>query len=168
MLDAQTIWFSAADSVQAAPFRSIVSLAGRAAEFLSETGVTPPAPGRVARHGGVMYLWAGPETWLAMADDADLEDRLRAQAGPEVAITDQSDGKFVLFVHGPRARKILAKLVPIDLDEEAFDEDATALTLAGHIPVQIWREEEKFALACFRSFAEGLHHALLQADTGRI
>jgi len=140
MLDAQTIWFSAADSVQAAPFRSIVSLAGRAAEFLSETGVTPPAPGRVARHGGVMYLWAGPETWLAMADDADLEDRLRAQAGPEVAITDQSDGKFVLFVHGPRARKILAKLVPIDLDEEAFDEDATALTLAGHIPVQIWRE----------------------------
>jgi len=45
-----------------------------------------------------------------------------------------------------------------------FGEDSTALTLAGHIPVQIWREDGQFAVACFRSFAKSLYHALIEAS----
>jgi len=160
MLEAQVLQLPASEAVVAAPFRSIVSLAGPVAGL----GATLPAPGRAVRHDGVLYLWAGMETWLAMADDPGLEDKLRV-AAPDAAVTDQSDGKAILLVYGPRAKKILAKLLPIDL--KTFEEDATALTLAGHIPVQIWREGETFALACFRSYAESLHHALVRAETGR-
>jgi len=160
VLEAQVLQLPETAAVRAAPFRTIVSLAGPMADL----GVALPGPGRVARHDGVLYLWAGMETWLAMADDPGLEDRLRA-AAPGVAVTDQSDGKAILLVHGPRATDILAKVLQIDL--ETFGEDSTALTLAGHIPVQIWREDDAFALACFRSYAESLNHALARADTGR-
>jgi heterotetrameric sarcosine oxidase gamma subunit len=54
--------------------------------------------------------------------------------------------------------------VPIDLDERVFPPDAVALTLAAHIGVRLWREADgAFALACLRSFAHPLHHALQQA-----
>jgi heterotetrameric sarcosine oxidase gamma subunit len=157
MLEAQTILVAWSDAVRVAPFRWIVSLAGRGVEM----GVALPGAGRVVRDGGEMYLWAGPEAWLVMGDDAGLEERVRRMGG---VVTDQSDGKVILLVSGVGARKILAKLLPIDL--EAFGEDATALTLAGHIPVQVWREGDGFALACFRSFAESLHDALVRAEKG--
>jgi sarcosine oxidase subunit gamma len=67
-------------------------------------------------------------------------------------------------VRGPAARDALAKLLPIDLHRAGFAEDATALTLAGHIGVQIWRSgEDRFELACFRSYAEALYGALREA-----
>jgi heterotetrameric sarcosine oxidase gamma subunit len=78
-------------------------------------------------------------------------------------VTDQSDGHFLVRVKGPHAREILAKLVPIDLHESVFAPDAVAITLAAHIGIKIWREEDGFVVACFRSFAAALHHTLLEA-----
>jgi len=166
MLDAQILDVAGNEFVALAPPRAMVGVAAfatTAAPLNTALGVTLPTTPRAVTAAGVTYLWSGPGSWLALSDDPALESRLRAAAGTNAAITDQSDGRVILTVSGPHARKILAKVVPIDLHESAFPPDATALTLADSIGVQIWREAQKFHLACFRSFAESLGHALVQA-----
>ncbi len=120
----------------------------------------PATPKRIA-HGGSTILWNGPRQWLVLGE---LE--LPAQ---HAAITEQTDGLTLLSVSGPHAVAILKKLLPIDIAR--FAEDEVAITLAAHIGVRVWREGENFILACFRSLAEALHHALMEAaetfNTGR-
>ncbi|WBO60669.1 hypothetical protein GT370_07860 [Acidocella sp. MX-AZ03] len=55
----------------------------------------------------------------------------------------------------------MKKLLPIDIAR--FAPDDVAITLAAHIGVRVWREGEHFILACLRSYAGALHHALMQA-----
>jgi sarcosine oxidase subunit gamma len=168
MLEALPLAFPATGAVSLAPERRIYSVsafAGGKAQLEAALGLTLPDANRGFTDGAVTWLWSGPGTWLAIGD-AGLESRLSGVA-PHAAVTEQSDGRALFFVAGPHCRDILEKLVPIDLHESAFLAGHTALTLAGHIPVQIWREGETFVLACFRSFAAALHHALVQAETPR-
>jgi len=166
VLEAKGLAFPASETLALAAPRRVFSLAayqGGGAALAGALGTVLPEPGRRAVDGGVTYLWSGPEAWLAMAEDDGLKTRL-APAAKFAAITDQSDGRAIFLVSGPDAREWLQKLVPVDLHESVFLADHTALTLAGHIPVQIWREADTFALACFRSFAGALHHALREAQ----
>lgn len=145
-------------------FGGIGLLGHSVAALNTALGVQLPAtPHRVAAEG-ITYLWSGPSSWLAMSESTDLISELSQRAGQLAAITEQSDGLFTLRVIGSHVRDILAKLVPIDLHPSAFPPDAVALTLAGHINVRLWQEEDgAFALCCFRGFAGALHHALAQA-----
>jgi sarcosine oxidase subunit gamma len=161
MLDAQFPAIETNEFIALVPQCSIVSIAAFDGAALGLA--LPTTPRRIA-HDGITYLWSGPSTWLALGDDPALESRITAEVAGKAAVTDQSDGRVILTVSGPQAAAILAKLVPIDLHPTAFPPDATALTLAGPITVQIWRREAVFHLACFRSFAESLAHALLQAS----
>jgi heterotetrameric sarcosine oxidase gamma subunit len=152
----------------AAP-RSIAGIAafkGNLAALQTALDTALPPPGKQLRHGAVLYLWAGPESWLAIADAADpnFDLTLAQSCNGLAAVTDQSDGRSILQIAGPAAREALAKLVPIDLHPSAFPPDATALTLAGHIPIQIWHSTAGFELACFRSYAETLYEALIEAS----
>ena len=153
--------------VQLAPQRAMVSLSafkGKGAALGGALGVALPTTPRRIHHHGADYLWAGPGSWLVVSENAALFDELSAAAAPFAAMTDQSDGHCILRVTGPQARAILAKLVPIDLHDTAFAPDSVALTLAAHIGVKLWQEADgAFALACFRSFTDALHHALLVA-----
>jgi heterotetrameric sarcosine oxidase gamma subunit len=162
MLEATALALDPSATIALASPRHILSItayAGATAALESSLGVALPEPGHTAISAGVTWLWSGPNSWLAMSETPlDL-----APATPHAALTDQSDGKAVFLVHGALIRETLQKLIPIDLHETLFLPDHTALTLAGHIPVQIWREGEVFALACFRSFGPALHHALLEA-----
>jgi len=166
MLEATPLQLPATGAIALAQPRQIFSVsafAGAKAALEAALGANLPPPNHALADGDVTWLWSGPDSWLAMAETG-LDARLAA-ASSHAAITDQSDGKAIFLVSGPRAREILEKLVPIDLHEAEFLPGHTALTLAGHIPVQIWREDGAFALACFRSFAAALHHALAQAET---
>ncbi len=156
--------------VALAEHRSIVNIAAFAdclAPLQDALGLMLPGPNRQTHHDGILYLWAGPENWLALADaaDPDFDLRMAQNCNALAAVTDQSDGRTTLRISGPAARNVLAKLVPIDLHPSAFPSNATALTLAGHIPVQIWPSPpDGFELACFRSFAETLYEALIEAS----
>jgi len=161
MLEAQFPAIAGNECIAPAPPRCIVSIAAFNGAAL---GLALPTTPRRIEHDGITYLWSGPRAWLAIADDPALEPRMIAAFAGKAAVTDQSDGRVILNVTGPHAAAILAKLVPIDLHPTAFPPDATALTLAGHVTVQIWRSEAVFHLACFRSFAESLGHALVQAS----
>lgn len=162
MLEAETFAFAATPMISAAPIRTLTSIdafRGAIPVLESVLGVVlPTTPVRIAVDDG-LYLWSGPNSWLAVgAAPAAL-----APISPYAAITDQTDGRAVFYVAGPNAPEALAKLVPIDLHESVFPPNGTALTLAGHIPVQLWREGEVFALACFRSFAHSLYESLTEA-----
>lgn len=166
MLEALPVPFGATGAIAPAPARRIFSVSafsGRKAQLETALGIMLPAANRTLAEEGATWLWSGPSTWLVMGE-ARLENRV-ASAAPYAAVTDQSDGRAIFFVSGPRCRGMLEKLVPIDLHAVEFSAGHTALTLAGHIPVQIWREDDIFALSCFRSFAAALHHALIQAET---
>jgi len=167
MLDAAIFEPPATPSVQPLPHRAIVSVAafkGQIPALCAALGVDLPATPRRIVSSGTAWLWSGPAAWLAMSGAPDLYETLAGRAASLAAVTDQSDGRFLVSVSGPHARKILAKLVPIDLHPSVFPPDATALTLAAHIGVQLWQEEDqKFVIACFRSFGPALHHAFIEA-----
>ncbi|HQT64934.1 MAG: hypothetical protein B7Z75_10575 [Acidocella sp. 20-57-95] len=160
MLEAEIFPFVATAMVTPEPVLPLVSLAafhGQTAALQAALGVALPLTPKSVRVGETLYLWSGPDAWLVVGGAVE------ALTTPFAAMTDQADGRSVFTVSGPHARDALAKLVPIDLHEQVFADGATALTLAGHIGVQIWREGEAFRLACFRSFAQSLYASLIEA-----
>jgi heterotetrameric sarcosine oxidase gamma subunit len=167
MLDASCPALPATTFVQPLTHRAIVSLSafrGKTPQFQQVLGVELPATPRRVMHEGTTYLWSGPESWLAISDNPTLLENLGTAARNLAAVTDQSDGRSLFRVTGPYICSILAKLVPIDLHPSSFLRDATALTLADHIGIQLWQEDDgAFVLACFRSYGGALHHALVEA-----
>ena len=112
---------------------------------------------RLAGNPGAMKV--GPRTWWVLGNP-DL-------AGVEeiASIVDQSDAYAILRLTGPRVRDALAKLVFIDLHPEAFKPGDVASTVAAHMGATLWRLDDGadgavFEIACYRSFASSLWHAL--------
>jgi sarcosine oxidase subunit gamma len=162
MLEAQTLNLPATAYVQLAPWRGIVGIAAyrHSEPALHQALTLPVTPHYFVSVAGAMFLWAGPGAWLAVSEDAGLEASITRVVGPLAAVTDQSDGRVIFRITAPRSS--LQKIVQIDLHEDVFAPNATALTLAGHIPVQIWRLNGAFEFCCFRSFAESLYHSLVE------
>jgi sarcosine oxidase subunit gamma len=129
-------------------------------------GVSAPRPGKVS-HGEMLSIaWAGPDGWLAIAAGVgDLEDMSRDALGGHAAVADLSDGRCVLRIAGPKARDLLMKGVAIDLHPRAFQTSDTAITLLGHISVQIIQasDEPAYDLIFARSVAEDVWHWLAEA-----
>jgi sarcosine oxidase subunit gamma len=162
MLEATILHLPATAHVQLAPPRSMMSIAAfKTTAAALHQAISLPVTPHCSLSEDITFLWSGPATWLALSEAPDLESRIRHLANGLAAITDQSDGRAILRVTAPAAK--LQKLVPIDLHESAFAPNATALTLAGHIPAQIWRTTTGFELCCFRSFAESLYHSIVEA-----
>ncbi len=164
MLDASEPNLPANGGISLLPARQLVSISALGGAGLDAAlGITLPTTPRRVTHGGTTYLWSGPNAWLAMAETGDLFADLNAAIGNRAALTEQSDGISLLRVADPQ---ILPKLVGIDLHPSVFGPDSVALTLAAHIGVRLWREDDAFILACFRSFASALYHALVEAGDG--
>ena len=163
MLEAAKSPYPSTAFVQPQEPRGVVSLMAfksQATALNQALGIELPLPPRRITAGDTTYLWSGPNTWLAIGPTVATLEQKTAQLA---AFTDQSDGQSLFRIAGPFARAILAKLVPIDLHESVFPPDGAALTLAGHIGIRLWREEDSFVLTCFRGFAGALYHALTEA-----
>jgi sarcosine oxidase subunit gamma len=59
-------------------------------------------------------------------------------------------------VSGPRARDVLAKGLPIDLDPRAFPLGSAATSAISHMGVQLWQLDDtrSYDIAIFRSLTE--------------
>lgn len=70
-------------------------------------------------------------------------------------MTDQSDGRTILRIGGPRVRDALAKGIHIDLDPSAFKPGDTAITAVAYINVHFWQVDDRptYDVAMFRSFS---------------
>ena len=134
------------------------------AAVASAYGVQLPASSRVAegrdaQGSAVSFIGYGPGQWLAVSESfanealaRDLQDRLQGLA----SISDQSGGRTVLRISGRRAREVLAKGLPIDLDPRAFPLGSAATSAISHMGVQIWQSDDtrSYDIAIFRSLSE--------------
>ena len=132
-------------------------------------------PRQSAQSPNLHLRWSGPQAYLAcMAGSVDIEAELSAVCGSTASVVDQSDGKFMLRLSGPAVRKTLAKGVTLDLHPKGFQAGETALTLLGHLNVQLTRVDAAsdleptfatFELVAARSSAGDLW-AWLEASAG--
>jgi sarcosine oxidase subunit gamma len=124
----------------------------------AEFGVKLPQARRATGTGPVQFIWAGRDQWLAVSEAGDgraLEQRLRSALGLAASLTDQSDGRTVLRLFGPRVRDALAKGIHVDLHARAFKPGDTAMTVVSYINVHLWQVDDAptYDIAMFRSFA---------------
>ena len=126
------------------------------AAVASVYGVELPASSRVAQGAQVSFVGYGPGQWLAVSEQLanealarDLAQHLKGLA----SISDQSGGRTVLRVSGPRARDVLAKGLPIDLDPRAFPLGSATTSTISLMGVQLWQTDDtrSYDIAIFRS-----------------
>lgn len=125
----------------------------------------PEGVGRRVEGEGIAFAWTGPDQWLAIAPrnaERDLERELKATLAGVASVVDQSDGRVVVRIQGPRARDVFAKGVPIDLHPRVFRPGDVAITHASHIGIILWQLDEAptYEVALFRSYAESFAHWL--------
>ena len=122
----------------------------------SAYGVELPDSSHIAGGPSVRFVGYGPGQWLAVSETLagealarDLAQNLRGLA----SISDQSGGRTVLRVSGPRARAVLAKGLPIDLHPLAFGTGSAATSTISLMGVQLWQTDDAptYELAIFRS-----------------
>ena len=128
------------------------------AAVVSLHGVELPDRSRVVHGPQVSFVGYGPGQWLAVSEtlggDAlarDLAQRLEGLA----SISDQSGGRTVLRLSGPRARDVLAKGLPIDLHPNAFGPGSAATSTISLMGVQLWQVDDlpTYDIALFRSLS---------------
>ena len=150
---------------------SISPRAGRHAAVGEALGVELPPVGRFVEHDGGLLAWSGREQWtLAGPDAAPGPDPLvlgTALAGI-AALVDHADGRAMLRVAGPAARRVLARLCAVDLHPRGFPPGRSAATRMGHIGALLLALDDAptFEVHVFRSFAASFYHELTAAAAG--
>lgn len=146
---------------------NVAALRGREAELAeavrSAYGVELPTTPRRAETGNNGFVWAGPGKWLATSTAGADFTTLPA------AVSEQSDGRTVLAVSGPKARETLATLISLDLHPRAFKTGDAAMTHAASIAVHLWRSDDAptYEIVCFRTFAATLWRWIAHAGASR-
>ncbi|MGQ0676378.1 MAG: sarcosine oxidase subunit gamma, partial [Rhodospirillales bacterium] len=161
-------------------FRAMLNLRGdpAGAGFLAAAeaalGTTLPLePNRATGAGEARVLWLGPDEWLVLSppgSEAALEAKLAQTLGPHGGyVTDVGESRATVVVSGMKARDVLAKGCPLDLNPAAFGIDACAQSLVQGVNVTIHRSDAdpaappRFELIVVRSFADFLWRFLEDA-----
>ena len=130
-----------------------------AAKVTSIAGLELPiGPKRVSKDSFAL-IGTAPGQWLAVVEGKaalGLLAKLAAGLKGHATIIDQSDGKAVLRISGPRARDTLAKGCSLDLHPSVFKPGSAGTTPVALIDCVIWQVDEtpSYDLAIPTSFAE--------------
>jgi len=144
---------------------SIVTIIARKgkSEALSkaiETAYKCPLPGvgESTNKGALTFHWCGPEQYYAVAEgkaDGELYRDLKARLDGLASCSDQSHGRIILRISGPKARTLLAKGTPVDLHPSVFGPGKSAVTQMAHVGVHLAQTaSDEFELSVFRGFSE--------------
>jgi sarcosine oxidase subunit gamma len=121
-------------------------------------GLACPPPGHSTANGALALHWCGFEQYYAVADgfaDGALYGELRESLSGLASVSDQSHGRVIFCIEGPRARDVLAKGTPVDLHPRAFGTGRSAVTQMAHVGVHIAQiGPDAFELSVFRGFAQ--------------
>lgn len=107
---------------------------------------------------------AGYQQWYIAGDEDLSPPRIAALAEPlkgKAFISDQSHGRIRIGFSGLQAADLLARGTAVDLDPSAFPVGHSAVTLFGHVSIQLTRTAtDRFELTVLRSYAEDLYETL--------
>ncbi|WP_373503325.1 sarcosine oxidase subunit gamma [Aestuariivirga sp.] len=107
---------------------------------------------------GYTAQWAGPDQYFVLAEgraEGVLYADVKAALAGIASVSDQSHGRVILRISGPKARNVLAKGTPVDLHPDVFPVGKSALTQMAHVGVHLTRVgEDVFDLSVFRGFSE--------------
>jgi len=131
-------------------------------------GKAPPANPQATSADRALLIWSGPDQFLVLAPRGPAIERTRTAFANIASLSEQSDGRSLIRISGPRARDMLAKVCSLDLHPQAFPVGAAAATSIDHTSVNLWRGEDSsgeavFYLLVFATFAESLWHTLLDS-----
>jgi sarcosine oxidase subunit gamma len=123
---------------------------------------------RVAEGPKATFLGTGPGRWLAMSRtlrNGDLAIDLAQKAAGLASISDQSGGRAVVRLSGPKAREILAKGLPIDLHPTVFGPGSVVTGVVNHIGAQLLQVDDAptYDIVVFRSLGESFWRWLTDA-----
>jgi heterotetrameric sarcosine oxidase gamma subunit len=101
---------------------------------------------------GARVQWAGIEQYFVL--DKPFDEVLKKLDGL-ASCSDQSHGRLIIRIEGPKVRSVLCKGTPIDLHESEFEFDKSAPTQMAHVGVHLTRVgRDAFELSVFRGFSE--------------
>lgn len=102
--------------------------------------------------------WCGSDQYFVVAEglaEGELYRELRTALDGLASVSDQSHGRVVMRVVGPKAANLLSKGSPVDFHPRAFPDNGCAMTQMAHIGVHVSRiSGEGFELSLFRAFSE--------------
>jgi heterotetrameric sarcosine oxidase gamma subunit len=102
--------------------------------------------------------WAGPDQYFVLAEgrgEGALYRELKATLSGLASVADQSHGRVIIRIAGPKARAVLAKGTPVDLHPDEFPAGKSALTQMAHVGVHLTRvAADAYDLSVFRGFSE--------------
>ena len=118
----------------------------------------------IARHGkgkavaatlkSYAAQWAGPDQYFVTGEGA-LYHEVRAALHGIASVSDQSHGRIIIRITGPKARAVLAKGTPVDLYPDEFPVGKSAMTQMAHVGVHLTRVgADAYDLSVFRGFSE--------------
>ena len=101
---------------------------------------------------GVTIQWAGHEQYFVL--DRPF-DEVRMKLEGLASCSDQSHGRVIIRIEGPKVRQVLCKGTPVDLHDSEFEIGKSALTQMAHVGVHLTRTgQDAFELSVFRGFSE--------------
>lgn len=127
----------------------------------------------VAGVGQVLVVGAGPGEWVVLGPVGtgtrllgDLHERLAA-SGEFASAVDITHGRALIRLRGPDARRTLAKVCGIDLDDRTTPDGSALRTSVARIVTDLVRDdvdgELSYLLHCERSSGQFLADMLLDA-----
>jgi methylglutamate dehydrogenase subunit D len=117
-----------------------------------------PGVGRSTGKRAISFNWCGADQYYAIAEgkgEGELYRELKTLLVGLASCSDQSHGRVILRIAGPKARVLLAKGTPIDLHPSVFGRGKSAVTQMAHVGVHLIQiGEDAFELSVFRGFSE--------------
>lgn len=136
-------------------------------------GVVAPEVLTAAKGKIATLIWSGPDQFMVYAprtDEASQLEAIRNAFAGTASLSDQSDGRCLIRVSGPRGRDALAKFCSLDLHDRAFPVGAAASTAVDHTAVNFWRDVDGadghpvYNMLVFTSFADSLWHTMADSS----
>jgi heterotetrameric sarcosine oxidase gamma subunit len=122
------------------------------ATVIARKGKAKALADALGAYRGATVQWAGAEQYFVL--DRPFDEVHRKLSGL-AACSDQSHGRVIIGIEGPRVRQVLAKGSPVDFHDSEFPLGKSALTQMAHVGVHVTRvDADAFELSVFRGFAE--------------
>ena len=123
-------------------------------------GGLPQHPSCGEKDGRRIFHTAPRQFWIVGPQADDIGRRFDGIA----IVTGLSHSRTRIFVEGPAAPELLAKVIEIDLHEAAFKPGMFAMTGLHHTPILLHRvTASRFEIYAMRTFASSAWHWLADA-----